>query len=142
MIVCGIDPDTKGGVAFVSDVGDWEVHPMPHIDNLNEMMSLLWVSNELTTVYIEAAHGAHRKVVELEALWRGLAHASDIDLVRVSPQQWKGWWGIRGDRKAHSTAIAKKKWPSRRWRQKDHGLAESLMIATYGMHRELKKKGQ
>ena len=70
-------------------------------------------------------------------LWRGVFAAAELDVKIVKPQAWKAAMGLKfkGSTKDDSIAMAKTLFPevaSELSRKRDHGRAESLLIAAYG----------
>ena len=70
-------------------------------------------------------------------LWRGVLAAEEFEVRVVKPQAWKAAMGLKfkGSTKDDSIAMAKMLFPEiagELKRKKDHGRAESLLIAAYG----------
>jgi hypothetical protein len=70
-------------------------------------------------------------------LWRGVLAAEEFDVRVVKPQAWKAALGLKfkGSTKDDSIAMARSLFPEiagELKRKKDHGRAESLLIAAYG----------
>ena len=70
-------------------------------------------------------------------LWRGILAAQEFDVAVVKPQAWKAALGLKfkGSTKDDSIAMAKMLFPEivhELSRKRDHGRAESLLIAAYG----------
>jgi len=70
-------------------------------------------------------------------LWRGILAAQEFDIKVVKPQAWKAALGLKfkGSTKDDSIAMAKALFPEvahELSRKRDHGRAESLLIAAYG----------
>jgi hypothetical protein len=65
---------------------------------------------------------------------RGVIAASGVPMHLVSPAKWKRSFGLDSD-KEKSRALALRLWPTRSdlfGRKKDHGRAESALLARYG----------
>ena len=70
-------------------------------------------------------------------LWRGILAAQEFDVAVLKPQAWKAALGLKfkGSTKDDSIAMAKMLFPEivhELSRKRDHGRAESLLIAAYG----------
>lgn len=70
-------------------------------------------------------------------LWRGVLAAEELNVRVVKPQAWKAAMGLKfkGSTKDDSIAMARSLFPeiaNELKRKKDHGRAESLLIAAYG----------
>ena len=69
--------------------------------------------------------------------WIGILAALDIEIILVNPQDWKRHYNLPGGKdKEPSRLLAIEKYPEMAnylKRKKDHGRAEALLIAEYGV---------
>lgn len=147
----GVDPGINGGITFI-DVSDGEVSPyeIPKIKNAktgkNEydipVIVDLFRNRKVEFGMIELVHAMPRQGVSSTfffgrgyGLMIGIMSAFDIPLTYVTPQKWKRHYDL-GAAKEDARSMATKLAPScaGRWkRKKDDGVAESFLIAHYGL---------
>jgi hypothetical protein len=66
--------------------------------------------------------------------WQGALKASGIEYVLIMPMVWLSAYNCAGrmsplDRKKSYTEVARKLWPDRVWKGKDHDLAAATLLA-------------
>jgi crossover junction endodeoxyribonuclease RuvC len=153
MIVVGVDPGTKGGVAKVA-VEDGaapqliEVIDVPTIGtNAKERVDAIairaWIStHDVQHAYIERAQAMPKQGSSsgfkygraVGAIEAAIA-LSGIPVTIVEPSVWKRFWRLPGKDKESSRQKALQLFPAAHAllaRKKDHGRAEATLIALYG----------
>lgn len=152
MRIIGIDVGLSGGVAIVSDAGWAEVFDLPVSGdgpsariNAAALKDLLMGENAAaqTHAFVENAN-AHpdqgvssvfrygRAVGAIEAA----VACAGVPITLVAPQTWKKFFHLKGPNKERSRHLAIQRFPavaSSLSRKKDHGRAEALLIASYGL---------
>jgi len=152
--ILGIDPGLDGALAIV-DVGTLqlvEVLRMPvrvvHKQRKVDGVALAdWLSIILRHAYIEEVHSRPRQAGVFDfglntGILHGMLYATGVPFSLVSPQQWKGHYGIRrvgdetkADKKTEARQLATQLFPTHAKefaRVKDDGVAEAALIARYG----------
>jgi crossover junction endodeoxyribonuclease RuvC len=155
--VIGIDPGLSGAIAWLGPNGSAAVVDMPTI----QLSKTGFVKRALDvnglTIILEgyAASVAPAPVVYMErvnafpgqgvgsmfslgmSFWgaAGVIAGVGLSLVLVEPKAWKKHYGLTNDKNL-SRAVARRFYPSvDLHRKKDHGRAEALLIARYGLER-------
>lgn len=154
MISVGIDPGLTGAIAGVGQDGSAWVVDMP----LLELSATGYVRRAIAPGALATAlrplRGKARVWLEMVNAFPGqgvasmfslgasfwgaycVAVACDLDTHLVRPQVWKAQLGLTSD-KGESLEMARKLFPAiaaeRLARKKDHGRAEALLLAHYGM---------
>ncbi len=150
----GIDPGLQGALAVLDDAGALvAVHDVPILmlktnrgtRREYDLPSL----GRLLKPYAEP--GAHAIVEESQAMpkqgvastfvigvgfgvWLGLLGALEIPYTRVRPAVWKKTLGLRGKDKEAARLRAQQLFPGADLqRKKDHGRAEALLLAHWGL---------
>lgn len=158
--ILGIDPGLSGGWAMVNGTGalvgcgHFPTHTVKKNGKASTQLdgrelAQTIASTEATHAYIEAVSSRPRQAGQFQfgintGLLHGILHASSIDFTLVAPASWKAQYGIkRGedetkrDKKNEAREIAAKLYPNQKeWfaRVKDDGVAESVLIALYGLY--------
>jgi crossover junction endodeoxyribonuclease RuvC len=154
LTVIGIDPGLTGAVAVLSDYPLLAV-PMPVTDysptgfvkravDLYALADLL-VRYPSATVYLERVNAMPGQgVAGMFSLgmsyWgvAGVAAGLGLPVKLVTPQEWKRYFGLSAD-KDMARQLAQRLFPDVDLsRKKDHGRAEALLIAKYGLDMEAK----
>jgi hypothetical protein len=161
-IVVGCDSDANGALCVISGRAVGEIASVRVVDNptsvvevngrsrvrldpdaMREATASLGVPKG-TRVYLEEGgveFGFSAQTAFVQGynfgLWRGVFAAAELDVKIVKPQAWKAAMGLKfkGSTKDDSIAMAKMLFPevaSELSRKRDHGRAESLLIAAYG----------
>lgn len=148
MIILGIDPGVTGGIAFLYPDGTINAIDIPNVaGEVNIDLLARTISAVSPDVAIIERAGAmpgqgvsstFKFGVAYGAL-RALVVALGIPHSVVSPAVWKRHFGLSSD-KEQSRALAIRLWPGTGLfdRKKDHGRAESALIARY--HQEITAK--
>lgn len=146
---CGIDSGAKGAIAFLNADGSFNsIIDMPTPKGFIEgIKNAIWDCDDSTAVAIESVHplpgqscmasfsyGGNFMLAKLLGIWY------QDDPVMVSPQKWKGFYGLKRnkdesktDYKHRSVELAKELFPSASnllTISKD-GRAEALLIANW-----------
>ena len=161
-IVVGCDSDAHGAMCVIRGPRRGDVSSVRVIDNpvstvmingkprvrldpdaMREATTALGVPKR-TRVYLEEGgveFGFSAQTAFVQGynfgLWRGILAAQEFDVRVVKPQAWKAALGLKfkGSTKDDSIAMAKMLFPEiahELSRKRDHGRAESLLIAAYG----------
>lgn len=155
--IFGIDPGLSGAVAEldpqlpqIATVRDMPIAPygkagfVKNAVDLVELARLLgrrvdaWVFLERVSAFPGQGVGSMFSLGMSYWGAAGVAHALEHEVVLVEPKAWKGHFGLSKD-KAEALALARKLFPTcpDLARAKDHGRAEALLIARYGLDRLL-----
>lgn len=155
MIYVGVDPGLTGGVALLSDDGSATSYEMPTFAysptgtvkravNCYELARLLRASalSGGVSLYIERVNAFPGQGVSSMfslgmSYWGavGAAAGLGIPVELVGPQEWKKHYRLRAD-KADALELARSLYPGVNLsKKKDHGRAEALLIAHYGMQK-------
>ncbi len=139
--ILGIDPGETGAIGMVTPgVEVWDMPATPH-----DLATLLRTFDPSTTrVYVESVHSMPRQgVVSTFKFGKqygeiiGVLAAYGFPFVLVSPEKWKTAMGLRGKEKNASRALAQRMYPTASLsRVRDHGRAEALLLACYGMRKD------
>jgi len=150
MIITGVDPGKSGAICQLNEAGDIvSLNLCPTVKvgkklqyDLQAMRKLVIGSDQ---IWLERVHAMPGQGVSSMfsfgdgfGIWRGMAVALLIPLYYISPQKWKGKFGIKGDKnlailrakEIHPTINLK---PSLRCRKDSVALAEAFLIARYGL---------
>lgn len=146
MYYIGIDPGSKGAVAFLEDGKYNSVKDMPTVEEfIRGLKGGVWDDVGDFKVAIESVHplpgqscmasfsyGGNFLLAKAIGLWY------NTDPVMVSPQKWKSFYGLkRGkeesktDYKHRSVEVARKLFPQADLPISKDGRAEALLIAYY-----------
>ena len=163
MIICGIDPGLKGGIAFYTPTALFAYRtPVVQVDHvkkgkkgkrpimdLAEAMTMLTNSNP-THTYLELVSAMPGQGVtgmfrfgQNLGQWEGILVGLGLDYTLVRPQVWKKQAGLIGAEKGDSIELARKTWPDHgdlfKYKTADEGRAEAALIARYGwnIHHEI-----
>ena len=138
MFFLGFDPGKRGAVAIIRD-GEAYAFPIKKIREICETYEGICIAT------VEAVHAMpHQGVTSCFTFGEGLGYikgmldAFQIPYKTVPPQVWKKEFGVTADKK---TSIWKCEelypglnlYPTKRSRTKSDGMAEAVLIATYGM---------
>lgn len=160
MIIAGIDPGLKGGIAFYNGHGgDYilEAHRTPTVEvpyvkkgkkrtrndmDLNTCRELLG-NHKLHHVFLEkvgampgqGVTGMFRFGQNL-GHWQGLLAGMNLPYTMVTPQAWKKQAGLIKAAKGDSVELVRELWPDNgadfKYKTADEGRAEAALIARYG----------
>lgn len=158
MIYIGVDPGLTGAVALIADgaIAAAGVHDMPAVVysktgfvkravDLNALRTLLFPSSVLGAVVFMERVGAFpgQGVGSMFSLgmsyWgvAGVCAGLELPLHLVTPGEWKSHFKLNTDKEL-SRGLASRLYPGVDLsKKKDHGRAEALLIARYGMERGL-----
>lgn len=149
MVIIGIDPGKKGGIALIADKGEIiDVFEMPesivHLKSMIHDHPVSHVSNKMC--YIEKAQVMPKQGI-VGAFTYGVGYGKllafleleGIPYKEIRPVEWKKHFSLIKSSKEDSISVAKKLFPklpaytftTDRGRKKD-GNAEALLIAYYG----------
>ncbi len=148
-MILGIDPGKTGAIALVDPViGEvYGVEDMPAVLELAVFL-LQYNPTDLQAIVekvraLPPAQGRRRAGTQSSFNFGrsygeviGLCAGLDIPLDYIDPITWKRRAGLIGEDKAASMDLARRLYPeAKRWltRKKDHGRAEAILIATYGI---------
>ncbi len=148
-MILGIDPGKTGAIALVDPViGEvYGVEDMPAVLELAVFL-LQYNPTDLQAIVekvraLPPAQGRRRAGTQSSFNFGqsygeviGLCAGLDIPLDYIDPTTWKRRAGLIGEDKAASMDLARRLYPeAKRWltRKKDHGRAEAILIATYGV---------
>jgi len=163
MIIVGIDPGLKGGIAFLDNGILLDAYPTPVIEekftkngkiskrkilDLQEIVKLMKSYNPdigfLERVAARPGQGS-TSMFRFGTGWgelRGIMAALDIKFELVTPQSWKRHFQILSDKEA-SLELARELWPDHTqkcFRLKKHdGLAEAALLGKYGFEMTVKR---
>ena len=149
-MICGIEPGKTGAIAFLysKDATPFvEIHDMPMLDKEVNSWALADLFREFTptSTYIESQNSF--KMGRQTAFMYGggyfaiLAVLATLKLPykKVSPAKWKKDFRLKGGDKAASCRVASELFPDNASdfkNAKDHGRAEALLIAKWGLDNE------
>lgn len=153
LLTVAIDPGKLGCIAFVDNY-NIELIDMPKSDeeywHLMQEFSYKATRSRFKTVkvYIEDVHALPnqstvagftfgKNVGKAEMLAQSLSDADEFEIIKVTPQKWKKFFGLDRDKKK-SIALAKELFPEMEEQltaSKD-GRAEALLIAEFGRRQE------
>lgn len=151
--ILGVDPGVSGAVAFLfPDDMDVIVMDIPVVDGQVDAVSLARTISAVnpTVAIVEKAHSMPKQGVASTFKFGmsygailGIVGALKLPLYLVRPQQWKKEFGLGAD-KEQARAMAIRLWPDedRFTKKKDHGKAESALIARYGLQILLKERNK
>lgn len=160
MNIIGIDPGLSGAIALI-DINEappmvfrrCSVWDMPTVKgktrgrdlNVEELLTIAMYHYDLDLIVMEkpvlARPGEGRGSIGkfgyttglTEGIYRGFNH--EVEFILVSPQKWKGHFGLLGKDKNASRALARERFFEDRdlfKRKKDDGRAEAALMALYG----------
>jgi crossover junction endodeoxyribonuclease RuvC len=154
MTTVGIDPGLTGGIALISDAGAAYVYDMPivqisktgfvknavDVNGLASILKGLDVCYSFDGVYIERVNAfPGQGVASMFSLgmsfWgaAGVVAGLRLPLSLVEPAAWKRHFKLNKDKEL-SRGLASRLYPGVDLsRKKDHGKAEALLIARYGL---------
>ena len=158
MNLIAVDPGLSGGICFMVDGGIVEVMDVPTIaDGSNRQVDVLAICRRIDRwkpryAIIEnvqpmpsspGANGVRRGMGAASSFRFGFATGQiratcacyGLQLRLVTPRVWKRWAGLSGPDKEQSRQLALQIVPeAAQWlgRKKDHGRAESVLLALYG----------
>lgn len=150
MIFAGIDPGMSGALALYNPADDWlEVHDCPTIspNGKNELFMPAVIdilrSVDVAACVIERAQAMPGQGVTSMfsygvgyGAYLGVLASLQIPHSKISPQEWKKKLRVPKDKDA-ARARASELMPAHtgKWmRKKDHGRAESALLAYYAAH--------
>lgn len=144
--IMGIDPGVTGGIAFL-----WSdtilVIDIPSVDgevDIDQLVDEIRLANPCAAIIERASARPGQgvsstfKYGQAYGALRACCAVLNIPQHLVSPAKWKKHFGLDKD-KEKSRALAIRYWPGMRCfgRKKDHGRAESALIAKYGLEKVL-----
>ena len=157
MIICGIDVGVTGALAAVDTRGTASIHDLPITQDdqgkrlsaraMLDMLRAAIPAGEyglivMENIHVQAMHGrmmshsTETTLVGLRFAIQALADVARLKVHYVTPQTWKKFYGIKGDKKgsdARSTASALYPLQAHKIsRVRDHNRAEAILIARYG----------
>lgn len=141
----GCDPGNQGGIALIQSQVAIEYERMPGIAGIDKFIRNAVVASEgnITCIFEEHKGGgpqtnaaAHRSAGYYQGIFSALCHVHGVKMHMVTPQAWKKIIGANRD-KQRSISLAEQIFPTvnllfTRCRNKDHNVAEALLIAEYG----------
>ncbi|MDJ1174876.1 hypothetical protein [Roseofilum capinflatum] len=150
--ILGVDPGKAGALVILDlngnfvDLQDFPVDAtsefasQPHSGKINTFLDPIRDKSIAFIEKVGAMPGDGRSTLwsfaENYGYWIGTLHANGIPCFGVRPQIWKSNYGLLKTDKKASIAKAKEIFPDH-WqllkRQKDHGRAEAMLIAYYGI---------
>jgi crossover junction endodeoxyribonuclease RuvC len=140
--ILGIDPGVTGGVAALYEYGRIEAYDIPTVAGSVDVDALVRRVREHAPRFavIEKAQAMPKQGVASTFKY-GVAYGAlcavvalcNVPYQLVSPRKWKSHFGLDAD-KERSRALAIRLWPGCGLfeRKKDHGRAESALLARYG----------
>lgn len=158
MIIIGIDPGKKGGIATLVDGAICNVYPMPLGGNEIDVKKLGWYISSVQpdcAVWIEKLHPMPKngsisafRLGENYGTIKAIVRAMGVSLFEVPPQTWKKVI-LSGTDKSKAAAIdfCLKTWPgvnllpTERSRMPSDGMADALCIALFGLQEWRKYNG-
>ncbi len=139
--ILGIDPGETGAIGMVCpSVEIWDMPTTPH-----DLATLMRTFDPATTrVYLENVHSMPGQGVSSTFRFgvgfgqiQGVLATLGFPYILVEPSKWKTAMGLRGKEKAESRALAQRLFPTASLsRVRDHGRAEALLLACYGMRKD------
>ncbi len=149
-MILGIDPGKTGAIAVVAPTISevLAVDDMPIITEFKQWLRIYCRGYHLKGVIekvraLPPAQGRRRAGTQSSFNFGrsygeviGLCAGLDIPLDYIDPTTWKRRAGLIGEDKAASMDLARRLYPeAKKWltRKKDHGRAEAILIATYGV---------
>lgn len=136
--ILGVDPGATGAIAMVTPMVEcWDMPATPH-----DIAALFRTFDASTTrVYLEAVHSMPGQGVASTfkfgmgyGVLIGILAAYSFPYVTVTPSKWKTEMGLRGADKNESRRKAQELFPTAALgRVRDHGRAEALLLAYWGM---------
>lgn len=140
----GIDPGKTGAIALLTDCDSvLEVIDMPEPYRLGEYLARH--AHETAVIEKQGAFARGGRTMGATSAFTtgrgygillGMLIAYNYEIVEVTPQLWKRRAGLIGEPKSASLELARKIHPNMRdqlTRKKDHGRAEAMLIAQYGV---------
>lgn len=157
--IIGIDPGLTGGLAIISAATGELLHAVP-MPTKHGKVDAQGIAHEIrqtsqAVAFVEAVSSRPRQAGQFQfgvntGICHGVLGALSIPMHLVAPQSWKAAFGIkRGDEKTKAQTkteareLAAKLFPSHAKsfkRVKDDGVAESSLIALYGLNLHLSTK--
>lgn len=150
MILVGIDPGRKGGIAIFRGTQLVSAGPMPTNKegmDYGKIVKILRFPDSDKIAYIERVHAMPSQgVVSMFSFGKGygsllgILHSLGYDVREVRPQDWKGFYSLKGKNKDASIRKCKELYPdidlrpSRRCRTDSDGIAEAVLIGRYGLN--------
>lgn len=155
MIIAGIDPGLKGGIALYYPTklrayrtplvevpyvkkGKKRTRNDMDLDGCRDILS----DSNITHVFLEKVSAMPGQGVtgmfrfgQNLGHWQGLLAGMNIPYTMVTPQAWKKQAGLIKAAKGDSVELARKLWPdtdSFKYKTADEGRAEAALIARYG----------
>jgi len=147
-IICGIDPGFSGAICIIDDLKTiLFLEDMPILKGAKAELDEVLISNILSEysvsdIYLEKAQTMPKQGISSAGRYmcsygivRGICVGKQISYTLVTPQRWKKYM-CSDMPKGKDTSIirAKQLFPQLQLpRKKDHGKAEALLIALWGL---------
>jgi len=153
-MIIGVDPGLSGAIAFIWAAGTPSVHDLPVTGKLldfNELRGIVCeeIAGRVSTdveAYVESpvvrisggqvGSKSAFTMGDTAGVIRSVFASLEIQMHYVTAGKWKKRYALNGKDKEMSRALAVRLFPECREmlrRKKDHGLAEALLIARYGI---------
>ena len=144
MVFIGIDPGARGGIGLtgVTDRGQEILDAIPYSNE--RLLAVCQIYQGQSVALVEKVHAMpNQGVTSMFTFGKaygyilGVLDAFQIDVTEVDPRTWKKHFGISAD-KQESIDKCKELYPgvnllpTPRCRKESDGMAEGLLIATYG----------
>ena len=149
----GVDPGNTGAIALLSgaDIDIWDMPVMKTKDGKNtldlyRLAAMIRLINKISLqgdVYIEKVHSMPSQGVSSTFKFGysygavcGQVTSTFGRFIDVTPQKWKKHFNLIGEDKDASRLLALELFPkaaNKLKRKKDHGRADALLIAKYGL---------
>lgn len=153
MIYIGIDPGKKGGIAVLTPEIGGIIAEAYQLTGMKLIEIIKGHEGNCFACIEKVGARPNQGVVSMFSFGEGYGYikgvfdALDVPYVSVTPKKWKNHFGVTADKR---TSITKAKelyggvnlYPTSRSRVESDGLAEALLIASYGYSRYGKNRQQ